>query len=231
LNGPGDRSFDCNWSWQDQGNWHCTYKDLITPAKLVVHTSTADDNGKEFTVFGYDSNGNVLRQVINGEIRNGLRIPTVYGVALPDADAPLVARITSIYREPSIGSMRLGTIDDTGTSGVTLGVYEPDETLPQLRRIIINRSCDWVRVAYRRTNPIFTSRWDHIPFKSRIAFLMGVSARKHYSVYDYAQAHAAEADAVRLEVEAQLVAEPNTLSPPQVVDLNQLRDKSDYDIR
>jgi hypothetical protein len=231
LNGPGDREGTCEWSWQDQGNWHCTYKDLITPAQLVVHLGTAEDNDKEFTVFGYDEHGNVLRQQINGVWHNGLRLPTIYGVALPDTDAPKIARITGIHREASVASMRLGTIDDTGTSGVTLGVYEPDETLPQFRRIIISRSCRWVRVAYRRTNPVFTSRWDHIPLKSRVGFLLGVAARKHYSTYDYAGAHAAEADAVRLEVEAQQVAEANTYSPPQIVDRSQVRDKSDYDIR
>lgn len=231
LNGPGDRFQSCEWSWQDQGNWHVTYKDLLTPTNLVVHVATPEDNGKEFTVFGYDDKGNVLRQEINGVFRNGLRIPTIFGVALPDADQPKVARITGLFREPSAMSMRLSTIDDTGTTGVTLGVYEPDETLPQLRRIIVSRACGWVRVAYRKTNPVFSSRFDHVPLKSRIGFLMGVTARKHYSTYSYAEAHAAEADAVRMEVEAQQVAEPPTYSPPQVIDRSQLRDKHDYDIR
>lgn len=231
LNGPGDRKQTCEWSWMDQGNWHCTYKDLITPSKLVVHLSNADDNGKEFRVFGYDSKGQVLRQQVNGVWQNGVLIPTIYGLAIPDADAPVVARITGIYKAPSAGSMRLATIDNSGASGVLLGVYEPDETLPQLRRIIVSRACQWVRIAYRRINPIFSSRYDHVPLRSRIALKMGITACKHYSVYQYGEAHAAEADAVRMEVEAQQVAEAPTYSPIQVIDRSNPRDKYDYDIR
>lgn len=229
LNGPGDCGCGCDFSWQDQGQWHSTYRDLITPARLVAYLQTPDDNGAELTVFGYDSDGNVLRQEVSGEWRNGYRVPTIYGVAVSDVGAPMIARITGIFKSKTVGSIRLSTIDDSGTTGITLGVYEPDETLPQYRRIKINHCAPWVRIAYRKTTPIFSSRYDHIPLKSRIALLLAVSATKHYNEFKIGEAHAFEADAARMEIEAQDKAEPTTtVNPLQVVDRTQsLRDKSD----
>lgn len=231
LNGPGDCRTRCDWSWQDQGNWHSTYRDLVTPAKLVAHLQTSDDNNKELVVFGYDTNGNVLRREEGGVWKNGYRVPTIYGVAVPDSGAPTIARITGIFKAPTVGSIRLSTTDDSGTTGVLLGVFEPDETLPQYRRIRLNKACTWARVAYRKTTPTFTSRYDHVPLRSRLGFLLGIQARKHYSDNRIAEAHALEVDAVRLELEAQQVVEPTgTFNPIQMFEGDSLRDKSDYGI-
>jgi hypothetical protein len=232
LNGPGDCGCSCDFSWQDQGQWHSTYRDIVTPAKLVAYLQTEDDNGAELVVFGYDTNGNVLRHQVGSEWQNGYRVPTVFGYAIPDTDAPVIARITGVFKSKTVGSIRLSTIDDSGTTGLTLGVYEPDETLPQYRRIKLNRCSPWVRIAYRKTTPIFSSRYDHVPLKSRIALLLAVTAAKHYDEFKLPEAHAFEADAARMEIEAQDKAEPTTtVNPLQVVDRSQsLRDKCDADI-
>jgi hypothetical protein len=58
-----------------------------------------------------------------------------------------------------------------------------------------------------------------------------VQARKHYSDRQATDAHAAEADAARLELEAQYAAEPNLYMPPQIIDMSQPKDHFDYDIR
>lgn len=230
LNGPGDCRQSCEWSWQDQGNWHVTYRDLITPAELVVHLQNPEDNNKQFIIYGYDAAGNKLRRESGGQWVDGLLLPTVYGYAIPSTPAVFVSRITGLYKEPSAGSMRLATTDSNGKSGVNLGVYEPDETLPQLRRIILNRSCNWVRVAYIKSTPTFDSRFDHVPLNSRVGFLIGMQARKSYAALDFASAHSCEADAARLELEAQQKLEPPTYTPIQVIDRNNLRDKSEYRI-
>lgn len=232
LNGAGDCRSTCDWSWQDQGNWHSTYRDLITPAKLVAYLQTPDDNGKELIVFGFDSQGNVLRREEGGVWKNGYRVPTIFGVAVPDSGAPLIARITGVFKDTTIGSIRLSTIDDSATTGVLLGVYEPDERLPQYRRIRINRKSTWVRIAYRKSNPTFSSRFDHIPLRSRLGLLLAVQARKYYSDGKIAEAHVFEVDAARLEIEAQQVSEPTgTLNPIEVYDgMASLRDKGDYGI-
>lgn len=231
LNGPGNCRKTCDWSWFDQGKIFCTYRDLIVPAKLVAYVSTPEDNGKQLIVYGYDINGQVLRRQEDGKTVNGILIPTIYGYAIPDADAPMVARITGIFKDKTVGNVRLSTIDDSGTTGVLLSVMEPDEQLPEYRRIKLNRTCNWVQVAFLKTNPIFTSRSDHIALRSRVALLLAVQARKHYADLQSADAHQFEADAARLEIEAQQKAEPPTFTPMQVIDLSNPRDKTDYDIR
>jgi hypothetical protein len=231
LNGPGDCRTICEWAWSDQGNFHCTYRDLIHPAKLVAYLQNPADTGKQLTVYGYDSDGNVLRKQENGVWKNGIDIPTVYGVAVPEASAPEIARITGLYKDPTVGSVRLSTIDDSGATGQLLSIMEPDETLPQYRRISLNRSCNWVRIAFRKNDPTFKFRSDHIPLKSRVGFLLAVQARKQYNDLQIADAHSFEADAARLEIEAQQMREPPLYHPVQVIDQSLPRDKYDYDIR
>jgi hypothetical protein len=231
LNGPGDCKHTCDWSWQDQGAWHCTYKDLITPAKIVAHLQSPEDNGKTLIVYGYDVQGNVLRRNVGGCCLDGYLVPTIFGVAVPDDTAPLIARITGVTKDITCGSVRLATTDSSGGTGVNLAVYEADERLPQYRRIILNRSCSWVRVAYLRSSKQFTSRFDHVPLNSRLGFLLGMRARKMYATLDVASAHAFEADAARLELEVQQKLEPTTTySPIMVVDRSNARDKNDYQI-
>lgn len=235
LNGPGDCGpGNClQFSWMDGGDFHVTYRDLVIPAKLVAYTSTKEDNGKTFIVYGFDTNGQVLRHQINGVWANGALIPMIYGYAIPDVDAPTISRITGIYKAPTVGGVRLSTIDDGGTTGVLLSVLEPDETLPQYRRIIINRPAKWVRIAYMKTNPLFYSRADHVTLRSRRGLLCAVQAVKHYSDNQLADAHGFEADAARMEIEAQQKVEATgTFMPMQVVDLNGINDKTDrFDIR
>lgn len=229
LNGPGDCNQVMRWSWQDQGRWHSTYRDIVTPSKLVVYLETDDDNNKSFLVHGFDEDGHPLWHEVGGVRKKGLLIPTVYGYAIPDADAPKVSRITGIEKEDMVGMCRLSTTDDGGNTGVLLGVYEPDEVLPQYRRIKLGRCSSWVRIAYRKDHPRITSLYDRLPLLSRLAFLLALRACKAYNEQDFAIAHAFEADAARLELEAQQQIEPPTHFPPQAIDYNNIRDKSDYE--
>lgn len=231
LNGPGDGCQSCDWSWQDQGYWHSTYKDIISPSQLVTHLQGPEDNGKLFIVYGFDADGNKLRREECNQWLDGIRLPTIYGYSIPDSTAPFVARITGIYKDETAGTVRLATTDSAGTSGVNLGVYEPTERTPELRRIILNRACSWVRVACIKSNPSFSSRFDHVPLQSRVGFLLGVQARKAYAALQLAEAHSYESDSARLELEAQQKLEPPTYMPLQVIDrAGSLRDKNDYDI-
>lgn len=230
LNGPGDCGISCSWTWQDQGAFHATYRDIITPAKLIAYTESAADDNKRITVFGYDADGHELWHETGGVRRRGTLVPTLYGYAIPAADAPAVSRITAVDKEDMAGVLRLSTVDDSGQTGVLLGVYEPDERLPQYRRIKINRSCSWVRVAYKKSHQKITSQWDHLPLLSRRALLLAMRALKGYDESDFGIAHSFEADAARLELEAQMSIEPPTYFPIQVIDMNSPRDRSDVDI-
>lgn len=231
LNGPGDCKVNCDWQWQDLGRWHSTIKELVTPSKLVAYLRSDEDNGKKLIVYGFDHRGNVLRRQEGGVWKDGYQVPTIFGVAVPDSEAPTIARITGIYKDRTVAEVRLSTIDDSGPTGTLLGVYQPDEQVPQYRRIKLNRCSPWVRIAYQKSNPTFSSRYDHVPLQSRLALLLAVQAVKHYSESDLASAHAFEVDAARLELEAQQRLEAITYNPIMVVDLNSPRDKYDYDIR
>lgn len=228
LNGPGSCHQGCGYYWDDQGSFHPVYKDLVTPAKLVAYTQLSDDDGAELIVFGFDESNNPLRRKENGVWRNGYRVPTIHGYAIPDDEAPLVSRITAVQKDVTAGTIRLSTIDSSGPYGVNLAVYEPDETLPQYRRIKLQKCCSWIRVAYRKAHNNITSRYDHIPLNNRMGFLLALRACKFYNEQDLANAHAYEADAARLEIEEQATLEPPTMAPIQVVDGNSIKDKSDW---
>jgi hypothetical protein len=231
LNGPGDCRGGCRWDWQDQGAFHAVYRDLVTPARLVAYLENRDDTGSSLIVYGYDDLGNRLSHEVSGQRRDGYPIPTVYGYAIPDTQMPLIARITGVSKDLTKGSVRLSTIDDSGLTGVLLAVYDPDETIPQFRRIKLGRNCGWARVAFKKSNPTITGLYQHIPLRSRQAFLLAMRALKWYQDEDFTKAHAFEADAARLEFEAQNSLEAPLLAPVQVVDINRLNDKCDYDIR
>jgi hypothetical protein len=203
---------------------------LVTPSRLVAHLQKQSDNGKGLLVFGYDVNNHPLRRQVNGEWRDGYQVPTIYGYAIPDVDAPVVSRITAVQKAVTDGVVRLATSDSGGLNGVNLAVYEPDETLPQYRRIKLGRTACWVRVAYRKAAPKVTSFYDHVPLNNRMALLLALRAVKFYSEQDLANAHAYEADAARMEIEEQNQLEPPTLATIQVVDMNQPQDKRDYNI-
>lgn len=232
LNGPGDCSRGCELKWQDLGGMWPVYQDITVPSKVVAHVEKESDNGAEFIIYGYDSAGNPLRREnADGTWSDGYQVPVIYGYAIPDDVAPTIARIDRVFKARTNGTLRLSTIDNDGNFGTLLAVYEPDETHPQYRRIKLNRACSWVRIAFRRTSPIFRSQYDHVPLKSRLAFLLAFRAVKKYSEGLIADAHAFEADAARLELEAQNASEPVTYTPVQVLDHNGLNDKTDYDIR
>lgn len=231
LNGPGDCRGACDWAWQDQGQWHSTYRDLLTPSKLVAYLQSNADNNSELIVYGYDYQGNRLRRQVNGEWLDGYQVPTVYGYAIPDSIAPTIGRIVGVKKVRTAGSVRLATIDNSGLTGTLLAIYEPDEVLPQYRRIKLFTSCSWVRIAYRKISPTFYTRHDHVPLRSRLAFLLAVRACKYYADADVANAHSYESDAARLEIEAQTASEPVNYMPPQIEDFNNPQDKKDYDIR
>ncbi len=230
LNGPGDDHPACEWSWQEQGV-HATYRDIDVPSKIIAYAQNEEDDGKRFMVYGYDNQGNRLRHIVSGEYVDGYPVPVIYGYAVPADDAPVVARILHIVKDDMVGTARLSTIDNDGATGILLGVYEPDEKIPQLRRIKLGKCASWVRVAYRKTTPNFTSKCDRVPLKSRLALLLALQARKFYSERNLAEAHGYEADAARLEIEAQNALESPVMFPVQVVDRNNLQDKCDFDIR
>lgn len=229
LNGPGDCQEAVPWSYQDKG-WYPVYKDIVDPVKLVAFVDKQTDAGKELRVYGRDEHGAPVRQYVGGQWQDGWLIPTLYGYAVADADMPKFSRIERVRKAVTDGMVRLSTIDDAGTSGIYLGAYEPDEVEPWYRRIKLGQSATWVRLAYRKSSPQIKSRYDRIPMRSRLSLLMAMHALKFYREVDLANATAYEVQAARMESEANEVIESPSASPLQVVDLNNLQDKRDWEI-
>jgi len=229
LNGPGDCNEVIPYSYQDRG-FFPTYKDIVDPVQLIAFVDKASDEGKELRVYGYDSNGHPVRQQVGGVWQDGYLIPTIYGLAVPDVDMPKFSRITRVRKANTDGVIRLSTLDDAGTSGIFLGVYEPDENEPWYRRIKLGKTATWVRLAYRKAAPTIKSLYDRVPLRSRMALLMAMSALKYYRETDLANATAYEVHATRMETEANDVVESPTSTPIQVIDFNNLQDKYDCDI-
>jgi hypothetical protein len=229
LNGPGDCRENVPYSFQDKG-WFATYRDIAIPSKLISFVDKSEDAGISLRVYGYDENGHKVRQLVNNTWQDGWLVPTLYGYSIPDSEMPKFARITRVRKASSAGTIRLSTLDSSGTSGVVIGIYEPDEVEPWYRRIKLGKSTNWVRLAYRKSAPTILSKYDRIPLRSRLAVILAMKALKFYREDDLSSAHAFELDALRFEAEANQVAESQHASPVQVVDLNNLQDKCDWEI-
>lgn len=227
INGPGDHGCGCEHTWTDGGNWP-TYRDLKCPAKLIAFLDSPEDAGKMLKVWGFDSENRPLRTKIGEVWEDGLRVPTIFGYALPSSADPVVGRITAIQKDVTVGNVRLSSFDGASTSGTLLGVYEPDETKPEYRRIRICPSGPWVRIFYRKRTYEIRSVNDRILLSSRPALLMAMRALKFYTDGDLANGQAYEANATRLltERESSLTGPPSLTI--QVDDRNSISNKFDY---
>lgn len=227
LNGPGDRDCGCTWTWADGGQFP-TYKDLKCPAKLVAQLDDERDSGKLLRVFGFDVQNRPLQTKTGDIVEPGLRVPTIFGYALPSAQDPVVGRITGIVKDLTFGNVRLSSFDSSTSTGTLLGIFEPDETKPQYRRIRISPSGSWVRIVYRKRTYEITSIHDRILIHSRPAMLLAMRAFKWYDDGDLANGNLYEANAVRLLTQKEWTLGTPARSPLQVDDRNSISDKCDY---
>jgi len=226
LNGPGDFNQRCDYTWMDGGNFP-TYRDIKCPSKLVAFLDNEADAGKVLRVFGYDDQNRPLRTLVNGVWEDGYRVPTIFGYALPETGAPTISRITAIVKDITSGNIRLSSFDSSTLSGTLLGIFEPDETVPQYRRLKVSNGCSWVRLHYRKRTAEVRSGNDRILLHSRPALILALHALKFYRDSDLANGNAYEANATRLLTEREGALTSPVSSPLQVEDRNSISDKSD----
>lgn len=217
LNGPGDYCTPCNYTWTNSGGFP-TYRDLRCPGKLIAFLDSAEDEGKELRVFGFDDENRPLRTKVGNTWQDGYLVPTIFNYALPDSTAPVISRITSIRKAVTVANVRLSSFDNSSSSGTLLGVYEHDETEPRYRRIKLHHSASWVRLMYRRRSLELRTTRDRIFLHSRPALLLAMHAIKAYRQTDLAAAVQYEAQATRLLTERESVLTAPVSSPVQVSD-------------
>lgn len=230
LNGPGDGR-DCGKTWQDKGNFP-TYKDIQCPSKLIAFLDNPEDAGKLLRVYGFDDQNRPLRTKVGDTWEDGLRVPTIFGYALPSASDPFVSRITGIVKDLTVANVRLSSFDNasnvTGGTGTLLGVFENWEVKPIYRRIKIGACGGWVTLTYRRRSIELRGQNDRILLHSRPALLLAMRALKFYDDGDISNGNAFEANATRLLTERENNLTGPARMPIQVDDRNSIADKCDY---
>lgn len=229
INGPGD-GCSCSYTYQDTGN-HFTYKDIQCPSKLVAFLESPEDQGKILRVFGFDEQNRPLQTKIGNAWEEGLRVPMIYGYALPALSDPYVSRITGVVKDVTVANVRLSSFDNAanvaGGTGTLLGIFEPDETLPRYRRIKLGHCGGWVRICYRRKSYELRSLEDRIFITSRLALIMAMRANQFYNDGDIANGNAFEANATRIITERENSLTGPARSPVQIDDRNSQFDKYD----
>lgn len=225
INGPGDCGGSCSWSWRD-GAESSVFRELRTPSKLIAFVAKVEDQGKELRVFGYNVANEWIRSLENGVWKDGYRVPTLFGYALPEASAPLFARIVRVTKVTTVGMIRLTSLDISADTGVLIGQYDYDETAPLYRRISLSRHSvrnpphaardTWVRVAFRRRVFRVTNLESVIPLHSVAAILEMMRAFRAYANDNLVLGQGHEVTADRLITEEQNTRTPPVTMPMQV---------------
>lgn len=228
LNGPGDCTDTCQIGWRNYGLVP-TYRPMQTPDKVVAFLTEEDDQGVELWVYGWDQNNvKLTTRLADGSVVDGYQVPTIFGYAVPDENAPTISRISRIRKGLSVGTIRLSSYASDTTTGTQLGTFDYDETEPNYQQIRLESDADWIRVAYKRRLYAVKSLDDQIPLPSAVAVKLMVHALKYYDEGNVAQAAGFEATARRFLSEAVRAAESPTQSPPQVYDVSMQQNQNDY---
>lgn len=231
YNGPGECDWveDCNLSWQDLGRFP-TFRDIKCPSKVIAFVDKQEDAGKEVWVYGIDDQGREVRTEIGGVWKNGYLVPTIFGYALPAADAPTFSKITAIRKEDTAGQIRISSFDNSTFTGTLLAVLQWSDNESEYRRIKLSRNCgSWVRIYFRRRLFQIRTMEDVVPISSKTALIMMFRAIKAYADdSDLGTGEGYEATAARMETQKQFVCNPPTQTPIQVNDNVTIQDKGDY---
>jgi hypothetical protein len=217
YNGLGDCAQPVGFSWQDLGPVP-TLRELAAPSKLVAFVESPDDAGKELWAYGLAPDGTDIRSQTPSGMVSGYQVPTIYGYALPDPNAPTFARVTRVRKVETLASLKLTSFDYGVGSGTLLGVFQWDELEPMYRRIKLHRTSPWCRVAYRKTVFSIKSSADLIPLPSRPPFISMLHSMKYYDEGDLGRAAGYEATARRWLNEAVAVHASPTQMTLQVND-------------
>lgn len=220
LNGPGERAGHIGWAWENSG-WHPTMRDLVNPSRVIAIVERPEDNNSELWVFGKDRKGNPIRtETSPGVFVDGYQVPTFYGYAIPDSEAPEFGTITGVRKAVTKGRVRLATINwnPSTDEGLLLGDYLPTETIPGYRRIRLSRDACWARVFFRRRTFKVSALTDFIPLHNRLALVLAMRAVRCYrDRASLGEAMSFEANAVRMLTEREDVVAPPGASPVQVM--------------
>ena len=197
----------------------CTYKDPSEPAYLIAEVTSAADNNKKLRVFATEAGTGkkIFTPGPNGSLQEGFLVPMVFGFSKPAPGAPPLGSIYRISRDETKDFVKLIAIRASdGVSQTKVGEYEPSETAPTYRRIKVPHKSP-VLVKYRKANLELRTQRDWINLDNRQALYLACRAIKFQNDDKFAQADAAQSQAVRIindEAAAKLPAGPRV---PQII--------------
>lgn len=144
--GPHRCRMGCDIVLRDNNTAPC-FREIVstTGALIQYHVTKNEDIGKAITIYGKQYGGQPLQE---RDETGAWRMGVTLKASNPDArTSALVTKITSITREPTQGMAWLYDYNPTDTVLRDLAAFDPDETNPRLRRMMIenwntSHSCD-----------------------------------------------------------------------------------------
>lgn len=217
LNGPGTQKY-IDLGYTDELGAFSTFKDPSGPVKLIAEVENAKDSGKSIRVFGWDADGKrIYTPGADGVLMDGFEVPTVYGFALPNPDAPAIARIDRIQKSETNGFIKLIAVNENDGSPHTLiGYYLPWETNPTYRRIKVPKET-WVRIKYRKKDLEVRGTQDWINVDNREALLLLIKSVKLRLDNQFELARVAETEGMRLLSNEAEALRPPGMKGPQII--------------
>lgn len=165
LSGPGnDMAETAGYSWLNKLEVPVTLQPTI-PSFIIFDSDDTDDNGKFWQVEGIDENGQLVKERI------------AFNDASPSHTTNLFAKIERVMMDAHVGTI---TISTTVQSTDLLSVYQPEETEPLYRQIVLSKAAAAVRILYRRRTFEIKSDNDFIPLQSKMAIILMVFALEAY---------------------------------------------------
>lgn len=123
------------------------YRDMSggTNSYIRVYVGDASDVGKTVTLQGYDQNGQWIRTLNSGVWVDGEKLT----LASPYVQSTKkFTALTGVIRQATNTVQRLYEFNATTSTELDLAVYDPDETLPQYRRMFWSGYCDSSQTRY-----------------------------------------------------------------------------------
>lgn len=217
ANGSGIQCY-MPWNYTDEAGRVSTFRDPAGPVQLIAEVENATDSNTTLRVFGWDENGKrIYTPDANGVLQDGFLVPTVYGFAAPNSDAPNIARIDRVEKQVTNGFVRLVAIDPTTLVEHTLiGYYQPWETNPYYRRIRVSNQT-WIRIKYRKRDLEVRAATDWINIDNREALLLLLKAVKFRLDNQIEQGRSYELEGMRLLSNEAEALRPPGLQVPQII--------------
>jgi hypothetical protein len=219
VNGPGDQDWTpCGFS-DILGSNFPTIREPDRAVLLVTVLENAADENCEFIVNGLTESGEkAYSERADGTSQSGFYVPTLSTDSAPNADAPALVKIESVYKAITKGYIDLYGVDPTTNEVIChLGHYRPDETEPRYVRVRVN-SGNVVRVKFKRKDFDIHHDDSWINIDSKLALVNAIKAVQSYMTGATAQGMEYEALATRFAKEKARSQRPPGLRPAQVID-------------